>query len=113
MLIFVCSALIGSMVFLTPLASPSAFSSLGPEKSSKFHCDIFPRMFLLGAILSLLIAIVAIITGSHIFIIIGFICLFYLVSIEIVLFQFLILARTIMKEISFGRFNSGLLRLSY
>lgn len=113
MLIFLCPALISSMVFLMALASPSAFSSLGPEKSSKFLRDIFPRMFLFGAILSLLIAIVAIITGSHIFIIIGFICLFYLFSIEIILFQFLILARTIMKEISFGRFISVLLRSSY
>ena len=112
MLIFLCSALIGLMVFLKALASPSAFSSLGPEKSSKFLRDIFPRMFLFGAILSLLIAIVAIITGSHIFIIIGFICLFYLFSIGIILFQLLISARTIMKEISFGRFNSGLLRFS-
>ena len=113
MLIFLCSALISSMVFLMALASPLAFSSLGPEKSSKFLRDIFPQIFLFGAVLSLLIAIVAIITGSHIFIIIGFICLLYLFSIEIILFQFLISARTIIKEISFGHFISGLLRFSY
>ena len=74
MLIFLCSALIGSMIFFTAVVSPSAFSSLGSEESSKFLRTIFPRMFLFGAILSLLIGIVAVITNSHVLVIVGFFC---------------------------------------
>ena len=74
MLMFLCSALIGSMIFFTAVVSPSAFSSLESEESSKFLRVIFPRMFLFGAILSLLIGIIAVITNSHVLIIIGFFC---------------------------------------
>ena len=74
MLIFLCSALIGSMIFFTAVVSPSAFSSLAPEESSKFLRAIFPRMFLFGAILSLLIGILAVITNSHVLAIVGFFC---------------------------------------
>ena len=74
MLMFLCSALIGSMIFFTVVVSPSAFSSLGSEESSKFLRTVFPRMFLFGATLSLLIFIVAIITNTHILITSGSIC---------------------------------------
>ena len=73
MLMFLCSSLIGSMIFFTVVVSPSAFTSLGSEESSRFLRSIFPRMFLFGAALSLLISIVAIITNSHILITTGFI----------------------------------------
>ena len=74
MLMFLCSALIGSMVFFTIIVSPAAFSSLGSEESSKFLRAVFPRMFLFGATLSLLIIMMAIITNTHILITSGSIC---------------------------------------
>ena len=47
------SALIGSMFFFTIVVSPSVFSSLASEQSSKFLRVIFPRMFLFCLIISL------------------------------------------------------------
>ena len=47
------SALIGSMLFFTIVVSPSVFSSLASEQSSKFLRVIFPRMFLFCLIISL------------------------------------------------------------
>ena len=53
LIIYMVSALIGSMLFFTIVVSPSVFSSLASEQSSKFLRVIFPRMFLFCLIISL------------------------------------------------------------
>ena len=52
------SALLGSMLFFLIVVSPSVFSSLTNEQSSKFLRVIFPRMFLFCFIISLFALIV-------------------------------------------------------
>ena len=53
LIIYMVSALVGSMLFFTIVVSPSVFSALTSEQSSKFLRVIFPRMFLFCFIISL------------------------------------------------------------
>ena len=53
LIIYIVSALLGSMLFFSTVVSPSVFSSLTSEQSSKFLRVIFPRMFLFCFIISL------------------------------------------------------------
>ena len=53
LIVYMVSALLGSMLFFLIVVSPSVFSSLTNEQSSKFLRVIFPRMFLFCFIISL------------------------------------------------------------
>ena len=53
LIIYMVSALVGSMLFFTIVVSPSIFSSLARDQSGKFLRVIFPRMFLFCLIISL------------------------------------------------------------
>ena len=49
---FLLTILIGSMIFFMAVVSPSVFSTLSTNASSKFLRTIFPRMFLFGFIIA-------------------------------------------------------------
>ncbi len=53
LIIYMVSALVGSMLFFTIVVSPSVFSAFTSEQSSKFLRVLFPRMFLFCFIISL------------------------------------------------------------
>ena len=62
-IIYLNAALAGTMIFFVSVISPTVFSTLSNEHSSKFLRSVFPRMFLFGFILSSLSAILSIYSG--------------------------------------------------
>ena len=58
------AVLIGSMVFFMAVVSPSVFTTLSTNASSKFLRTIFPRMFLFGFIIAFLSLILNYISGN-------------------------------------------------
>ena len=58
------AVLIGSMVFFMAVVSPSVFTTLSTNASSKFLRTIFPRMFLFGFIIAILSLILSYISGD-------------------------------------------------
>ena len=62
---FLLAVLIGSMVFFMAVVSPSVFTTLSTNASSKFLRTIFPRMFLFGLIIALLSLILSYISGNN------------------------------------------------
>ena len=58
------AVLIGSMVFFMAVVSPSVFTTLSTNASSKFLRTIFPRMFLFGFIIAVLSLIPSYISGN-------------------------------------------------
>ena len=58
------AALAGTMVFFVSVISPTVFSTLSSEQSSKFLRSVFPRLFIFGFILSSSSAILSIITNN-------------------------------------------------
>ena len=62
---FLLAVLIGSMVFFMAVVSPSDFTTLSTNASSKFLRTVFPRMFLFGFIISLLSLILSYISGNN------------------------------------------------
>ena len=61
---FLLAVLIGSMVFFMAVVSPSVFTILSTNASSKFLRTIFPRMFLFGFIIAFLSLILSYISGN-------------------------------------------------
>ena len=61
---FLLAVLIGSMVFFMAVVSPSVFTTLSTNASSKFLRTIFPRMFLFGFIITFLSLILSYISGN-------------------------------------------------
>ena len=61
---FLLTILIGSMVFFMTVVSPSVFTTLSANASSKFLRTIFPRMFLFGFIIAVLSLILSYISGD-------------------------------------------------
>ena len=61
---FLLTILIGSMIFLMAVVSPSVFATLSTNASSKFLRTIFPRMFLFGFIIAILSLILSYISGN-------------------------------------------------
>ena len=62
---FLLAVLTGSMIFFMAVVSPSVFTTLSTNASSKFLRTIFPRMFLFGFIISLLSLILSYISGNN------------------------------------------------
>ena len=62
---FLLAVLIGSMTFFMAVVSPSVFTTLSTNASSKFLRTIFPRMFLFGFIIALLSLILSYISGNN------------------------------------------------
>ena len=62
---FLVIILIGSMIFFMAVVSPSVFTTLSTNASSKFLRTIFPRMFLFGFIIALLSLILSYISGNN------------------------------------------------
>ncbi len=62
---FLLTILIGSMIFFVAVVSPSVFSTLSTNASSKFLRTIFPRMFLFGFTIALLSLILSYISGNN------------------------------------------------
>ena len=54
---FLLPFLIGSMVFFAALVAPNTFQNLNEKDARKFIRSIFPKLYLWGAILSFLIAV--------------------------------------------------------
>ncbi len=61
---FLLAVLIGSMIFFMAVVSPSVFTTLSTNASSKFLRTIFPRMFLFGFIIAILSLILSYISGD-------------------------------------------------
>ena len=61
---FSLSILIGSMIFFMAVVSPSVFTTLSTNASSKFLRTIFPRMFLFGFIIAILSLILSYISDN-------------------------------------------------
>ena len=61
---FLLTILIGSMIFFMAVVSPSVFTALSSNASSRFLRTIFPRMFLFGFILAVLSLIISYISGN-------------------------------------------------
>ena len=61
---FLLAVLIGSMVFFMAVVSPSVFTTLSTNASSKFLRTIFPRMFLFGFIIAILSLVLCYISGN-------------------------------------------------
>ena len=59
------AVLIGSMVFFMAVVSPSVFTTLSTNASSKFLRTIFPRMFLFGFIIAFISLILSYISGNN------------------------------------------------
>ena len=64
LVIYLNAALAGTMVFFVSVISPTVFSTLSSEQSSKFLRSVFPRLFIFGFILSSFSAILSIITNN-------------------------------------------------
>ena len=64
-LIFLLAVLMGSMIFFMAVVSPSVFTTLSTNASSKFLRTIFPRMFLFGFIIAFLSLILSYISGNN------------------------------------------------
>ena len=62
---FLVTILIGSMIFFMAVVSPSVFTTLSTNASSKFLRIIFPRMFLFGFTIALLSLILSYISGNN------------------------------------------------
>ena len=62
---FLLAVLTGSMIFFMAVVSPSVFTTLSTNASSKFLRTIFPRMFLFGFIIALLSLILSYISGNN------------------------------------------------
>ena len=62
---FLLTVLIGSMTFFMAVVSPSVFTTLSTNASSKFLRTIFPRMFLFGFIIAFLSLILSYISGNN------------------------------------------------
>ena len=62
-IIYLNAALAGTMIFFVSVISPTVFSTLPNEHSSKFLRSVFPRMFLFGFILSFFSAVLSIYSG--------------------------------------------------
>ena len=61
---FLLAVLTGSMIFFMAVVSPSVFTTLSTNASSKFLRTIFPRMFLFGFIIAILSLILSYISGN-------------------------------------------------
>ena len=61
---FLLTVLIGSMSFFIAVVSPSIFTTLSTNASSKLLRTIFPQMFLLGFIIAILSLILCYISGN-------------------------------------------------
>ena len=61
---FFIAILLGSMIFFMAVVSPSVFTTLSSNASSKFLRTIFPRMFLFGFIIAVLSLILCYISGN-------------------------------------------------
>ena len=61
---FLLTVLIGSMIFFMAIVSPSVFTTLSTNASSKFLRTIFPRMFLFGFIITFLSLILSYTSGN-------------------------------------------------
>ena len=61
---FFTAILLGSMIFFMAVVSPSVFTTLSSNASSKFLRTIFPRMFLFGFIIAVLSLIFSFISGN-------------------------------------------------
>ena len=58
------AVLTGSMIFFMAVVSPSVFTTLSTNASSKFLRTIFPRMFLFGFIIAILSLILSYFSGN-------------------------------------------------
>ena len=54
---FLLPFLLGSLVFFAALVAPNTFKNLDEDNARKFIRSMFPKLYLWGAVLSLLIAI--------------------------------------------------------
>ena len=61
---FLLTVLIGSMIFFVVIVSPSVFTTLSTNASSKFLRIIFPRMFLFGFIIAIFSLVLSYISGN-------------------------------------------------
>ena len=61
---FLLAALIGSMIFFMAVVSPSVFTTLSTNASSKLLRTIFPRMFLFGFIIAILSLVLCYISSN-------------------------------------------------
>ena len=61
---FLLAVLTGSMIFFMAVVSPSVFTTLSTNASSKFLRTIFPRMFLFGFIIAILSLILSYFSGN-------------------------------------------------
>ena len=61
---FLLTVLIGSMTFFTAVVSPSVFTTLSTNASSKLLRTIFPRMFLFGFIIAILSLVLCYISSN-------------------------------------------------
>ncbi len=61
---FLLAVLTGSMIFFIAVVSPSVFTTLSTNASSKFLRTIFPRMFLFGFIIAILSLILSYISDD-------------------------------------------------
>ena len=61
---FLLAVLTGSMIFFMAVVSPSVFTTLSTNASSKFLRTIFPRMFLFGFIIAILSLILSYISDD-------------------------------------------------
>ena len=61
---FLLVVLIGSMIFFMAVVSPSVFTTLSTNASSKLLRTIFPRMFLFGFIIAILSLVLCYISSN-------------------------------------------------
>ena len=61
---FLLAVLIGSMIFFMAVVSPSVFTTLSTNASSKLLRRIFPRMFLFGFIIAILSLVLCYISSN-------------------------------------------------
>ena len=61
---FLLTVLIGSMTFFMAVVSPSVFTTLSTNASSKLLRTIFPRMFLFGFIIAILSLVLCYISSN-------------------------------------------------
>ena len=61
---FLLAVLTGSMIFFMAVVSPSVFTTLSTNASSKFLRTIFPRMFLFGFIIAILSLVLCYISSN-------------------------------------------------
>ena len=57
---FFVSILMGSMIFFTTVVSPTTFQTLNNKDSSNYLRSIFPKLFLFGFIISILLLLISI-----------------------------------------------------